>query len=180
MSDIVIENIVVSTQVTDAVDLQKISAVIPGAIYNPDEIPAVILHVDTPKSVVMLFADGHAMITGIRSTEDIETIFDLLAKKLSVVEYKVLDTPVVTSHQVIASVHLNQPLDLAFLAQKLSNTSYNPKRFPGLVYKGENPNAVILLFNTGKIVCAVTTIEEVAGAVQNITEKLMSFRMDDK
>ncbi|MEM0466306.1 MAG: hypothetical protein QXX20_01710 [Candidatus Thermoplasmatota archaeon] len=175
MADLVIENIVVSTQLTGPVDLQKVSTAVPGTTYTPNEVPAVMFHIDAPKAVVMLFADGHAMITGVRSTDEIEIILDLIAKKLSVVGHTISEEPLVTSHQVIGSVDLRRPLDVRALAKRLSNATYNPRCFPGIIYKTEDPNAVILLFHTGKVVCSATTIDEVSRAVQNIQEKLSSL-----
>jgi transcription initiation factor TFIID TATA-box-binding protein len=175
MVDITIENIVVSTQITGPVDLQKLSTILPGTKYNPDEVPALIFHIDAPKAVVMLFSDGHVMITGPRSTIDVETVIGLLSTKLTVAGDTVVSSPEVQSHHVVASVDLHKPLDLASLAGRLLNASYNPKDFPGIVYKLEHPNAVILLFHTGKVVCNVTSYDEVAAAIQTMTEKLSSL-----
>jgi TATA-box binding protein (TBP) (component of TFIID and TFIIIB) len=44
-----------------------------------------------------------------------------------------------------------------------------------LVYKGDDPNTVILLFGSGKIVCNGINLEEVTVALDKILEKLLSF-----
>jgi transcription initiation factor TFIID TATA-box-binding protein len=52
---------------------------------------------------------------------------------------------------------------------------YNRKVFPGLVYKGDDPNTVILLFDSGKIVCNGIRFEDVTVALDKMLEKLLSF-----
>ncbi len=50
---------------------------------------------------------------------------------------------------------------------------YEPEQFPGLIYRMENPKAVILVFASGKLVCTGTTKEkEVHEAVMKLRQKL--------
>ena len=54
---------------------------------------------------------------------------------------------------IVASASLNHNIPLIKLAEKLSNTEYNPEQFPGLVMKIKEPKASALIFGSGNIVC---------------------------
>jgi transcription initiation factor TFIID TATA-box-binding protein len=76
---------------------------------------------------------------------------------------------------VTVSADLHQELKLRNLAKFLQIPEYSPRVFPGLVYKGEDPNTVILLFDSGKMVCNGKSVEEATVAVKKMVEKLVSF-----
>ncbi|ATZ61446.2 MAG: TATA-box-binding protein [Methanosarcinales archaeon Met12] len=54
---------------------------------------------------------------------------------------------------VVASTAIGQELDLKSLALKFDVAEYDPKQFPGLVYRTTNPKTAALVFKSGKIVC---------------------------
>lgn len=54
---------------------------------------------------------------------------------------------------VVASTQIDQELDLKALAMDIEGTDYNPDRFPGLIFRTEDPKAATLIFRSGKIVC---------------------------
>ena len=54
---------------------------------------------------------------------------------------------------VVAAVTLNQRFDLNAIVKGFPRVEYNPKRFPGLVFRLKKPRTAILIFNTGKMVC---------------------------
>ena len=53
----------------------------------------------------------------------------------------------------VASVTLNQRFDLNAIVKEFPGVEYNPKRFPGLVFRLKKPKTAILIFTTGKMVC---------------------------
>lgn len=60
--------------------------------------------------------------------------------------------PPVTIENVVVSASLGRELDLEALAADLPGTTYDPSRFPGLVYRNADPEVVVLLFGSGKVV----------------------------
>jgi len=54
---------------------------------------------------------------------------------------------------VVAVVTLNQRFDLNAIVKGFPGVEYNPKRFPGLVFRLKKPKTGILIFSTGKMVC---------------------------
>ncbi|MEM1798270.1 MAG: hypothetical protein QXX87_03515, partial [Candidatus Jordarchaeales archaeon] len=80
---------------------------------------------------------------------------------------------------VVASVTLNQRLDLNLIAEKLPNTEFDPDQFPGLVLRLEQPKTATLIFNSGKMVCTGSKSEKDAvKAVKKIIEHLKEIGID--
>ncbi len=74
---------------------------------------------------------------------------------------------------VVASVTLNQRIDLELITKNLENAEYEPEQFPGLVYHLEEPKAAALIFGSGKIVCTGTkSVEEAKRAIYKIIEDI--------
>jgi len=55
---------------------------------------------------------------------------------------------------VVASVTLDQRIDLEKVARSILNVEYDPEQFPGLVYRLEKPKTATLIFSSGKMVCS--------------------------
>jgi transcription initiation factor TFIID TATA-box-binding protein len=60
---------------------------------------------------------------------------------------------------VVATVDLNQDLNLEGILEVTPGAKYNPQGFPGLVYKLMRPRTTILIFTSGKMVCTGAKIE---------------------
>ena len=54
---------------------------------------------------------------------------------------------------VVGSTGIGQEMNLKQLTLALEGADYDPKRFPGLVYRTKDPKTAALLFRSGKIVC---------------------------
>ena len=68
---------------------------------------------------------------------------------------------------VVASTGIDQELNLEALAADLPGTEYDPDRFPGLVYRLQEPKAACLIFRSGKIVSTgAQSIDDVHAAVE--------------
>jgi transcription initiation factor TFIID TATA-box-binding protein len=154
-------------------DLQKLSVILPEVTYNPDEAPALIMQCRKPRSVVTLFSDGTVTLTGPKSMADVEEVVKMIRDRLLVIGVEPEERPEVTVCNTTVSTDLGRTLDLKALAKSLENTEYNPKQFPGLIYQTEHPKAVILLFDSGKIVCNGGTLEEIQQPLETLMKKLM-------
>jgi len=53
---------------------------------------------------------------------------------------------------IVATVTLDQGLDLGAIARSIPNVEYDPEEFPGLVLRLDNPKLTALVFSTGKMV----------------------------
>ena len=78
---------------------------------------------------------------------------------------------------MVATAYLGGELNLTETAicLGLENIEYEPEQFPGLVYRIKKPKVAMLLFSSGKIVCAgARNTEDVSKAVEKLAEELSS------
>jgi transcription initiation factor TFIID TATA-box-binding protein len=77
---------------------------------------------------------------------------------------------------VVASTGIGQEIYLKQVTLALEGADYDPKEFPGLVYRTKNPKAASLLFGSGKIVCTgAKSIDEVHKAVESVFHSLRNI-----
>ncbi|MEM2143363.1 MAG: TATA-box-binding protein [Candidatus Thorarchaeota archaeon] len=81
--------------------------------------------------------------------------------------------PITKIENVVASVILNQRLDLDEIAATMPNVEFDPEQFPGLVYRLKSPKTATLIFNSGKMVCTGAKSEkEAKKAVHKIVKNI--------
>ena len=74
---------------------------------------------------------------------------------------------------VVASVTLDQKMDLLDIMKVFRNVEYRPKQFPGLVFRLKRPKTATLIFSTGKMVCTGAKSEKLARrAVHKVVREL--------
>jgi transcription initiation factor TFIID TATA-box-binding protein len=74
---------------------------------------------------------------------------------------------------IVATVILNQTLDLALIEQAIQDIEYNPEQFPGLILRLENPKVTALIFKSGKMV--VTGAKKTQDLIRAVKKILKSF-----
>lgn len=81
--------------------------------------------------------------------------------------------PSVEIQNVVASVTINQRLDLAQIQKTFPDVEYKPAQFPGLVFRLQKPKTATLIFSSGKMVCTGAKSEqESIKAVQTVVKLL--------
>jgi transcription initiation factor TFIID TATA-box-binding protein len=81
-----------------------------------------------------------------------------------------------TIQNVVASVTMKQTFNLVDIHKIVPNSEYNPKKFPGLVYRIKRPKSSTLIFRTGKMVCTGTKSEKQAiSAVHRVVKDLKGY-----
>ena len=179
MVDIKVENIVASTIFSEKLDLDMITQSLEEAEYEPEQFPGLVYRLKEPKTATLLFRSGKANITGAKSVEDVHKAVAIIAeklRKLGVDVYKNKDFKIVIQN-IVATSDLGVELNLNAVAMGLGleNVEYEPEQFPGLVYRIAEPKVAILLFGTGRIVCAgAKKIEDVSKAIEKLSEELSS------
>ena len=74
---------------------------------------------------------------------------------------------------VVASVTLDQKINLLDIMKVFRNVEYRPKKFPGLVFRIKRPKTATLIFSTGKMVCTGAKSERLArSAVRKVVREL--------
>ncbi len=74
---------------------------------------------------------------------------------------------------IVASTSFGNELDLEAIADALDETKYDPKHFPGLIYRLKEPKTATLLFRSGKVICTgAKSLEQVKLAIRNVAKKI--------
>lgn len=82
----------------------------------------------------------------------------------------------ITIENVVASTKLSEDFDLQKIESRLKGAEYNKVKFPGLVYRIENPKAAFLVFTSGKVVCTGSkNIESANAAIIKLANTLKSI-----
>lgn len=75
---------------------------------------------------------------------------------------------------IVATVILENNLDLNLIETRIPDVEYNPDQFPGLVYRMENPKVTALIFKSGKmVITGAKNIKQLVIAVKRILKMLM-------
>jgi transcription initiation factor TFIID TATA-box-binding protein len=178
MTEIKIQNIVASTTFADKLDLDVIAQSLEEAEYEPEQFPGLVHRLNEPKTATLLFRSGKANCTGAKNVEDVRKTVDIIAEKLEKIGVKVYKNPEIVIQNIVATSDLEGELNLSevALALGLENVEYEPEQFPGLVYRIKEPKVAMLLFGSGKIVCAgARKTEDVVLAVDKLSKELSSL-----
>ncbi len=74
---------------------------------------------------------------------------------------------------VLSITYEDTEFDLKKVFSSLDGTVYNPKRFPGVVYKSVHPSPSFLIFASGKMICAgASSMKDANRAIRKLTRKL--------
>jgi len=169
-----IQNIVVSVTYEDTeFNLNKLARSLEGARYDPELFAAIIYKSEEPRASFLIFASGKINCVGARSMNDAKLAIKKLTRKLRKARIKVKSEPKVKVQNIVASVDFGRELDIEHIARRFENTEYNPEIFPGLVFRLDDPKVAVLLFTSGKGVCAgVRSMRDVKRAAQKMNRIL--------
>ncbi len=175
MTEIKVQNIVASTTFAEKLDLDVIAQSLEDAEYEPEQFPGLVYRLSSPKTATLLFRSGAANCTGAKTIEDVKTTVEIIAEKLEKIGVKVYKNPEIIIQNIVATSDLGGELNLSevAIALGLENVEYEPEQFPGLVYRLKEPKVAMLLFGSGKIVCAgARKTEDVLLAVDKVSKEL--------
>jgi transcription initiation factor TFIID TATA-box-binding protein len=178
MIKVKVENIVASTVLAEKLDLDMISQSLEEAEYEPEQFPGLIYRLKNPKTATLLFTSGKSNCTGAKNIEDVRKTIDIIAEKLRKLGMNIHKNLEIVVQNMVATADLGGDLNLNEVAVGLGleNVEYEPEQFPGLVYRIKEPKVAMLLFGSGKIVCAgARKTEDVSIAVEKLSEELTSL-----
>jgi len=170
-----IQNVVLSvTYEGTEFNLNKLARSLDGASYDPESFPGVIYKSEDPRASFLIFASGKMNCVGAESMANAKLAIKKLTRKIRESRIRVKAEPKVKIQNIVASVNFGRKFDLEHIAGRFENAEYEPEVFPGLVFRLDDPKAVLLLFTSGKGVCAgVNSMRDVNRAAQK-TNKILS------
>jgi transcription initiation factor TFIID TATA-box-binding protein len=154
-------------------NLEKLARSLDGARYDPEVFPGIAYKSYDPLASFLIFASGKMNCVGAKSMKDAKLAIKKLTKKLKKSGVKIKAEPKVKVQNIVASFDFGTEFDLERIARTFDNTEYEPEVFPGLVFRMEDPHVVVLLFVSGKGVCAgAKSTKDINRAAINITKIL--------
>jgi len=84
-----------------------------------------------------------------------------------------------TIENVVASTGVDRELDLDAVAEDLDGTDYDQEKFPGAVYRTQDPKSAALIFRSGKIVCTgAKSTDDVYESLDIVFDELRDLGID--
>jgi len=168
-----IQNVVATGDLNQRLDLESILRVAPETKYEPEKFPGLVYRLRKPKTATLLFTSGKMVCTGAKSEASARTAIGRVADELKAHGIVIMGKPEARIENIVASADLGGIISLEDVAARLTKTMYEPEQFPGLVYRMDEPNVVILIFASGKLVIAGAKREaELWLAAENLKETL--------
>lgn len=170
-----IQNVVASTGIDHELDLEALDQDLVGADFDPDNFPGLVYRTQDPKAAALIFRSGKVVCTGASSVNDVHEAINIVFGKLRDLGIPIDDSPEITVQNIVSNADLGEAMNLNAIAigLGLEDVEYEPEQFPGLVYRMDNPEVVVLLFGSGKIVITGgQQPEDASAAVENMIEEL--------
>ena len=169
--DVKVENIVAVITLDAALDQEKIAKKVPGMV-KPKQFPGLVYRVKDLKVAFLIFRTGKFICSGARNKTTIDKALQHLLKKLSKV-HRIKNKPRVEVVNMVSSADLGFMVHLDKLAVESWNVEYEPEQVPGLVYRLDDPHAVMLIFRSGKIIIAGTKTRKHAKQAAEKTQEMI-------
>lgn len=168
-----VENVVAYAVIGKQIPLNRLVGNVKNAEYEPDQFPGLVYRIDKPKSAALIFSSGKIVCTGTRSIEDAEIAITKVVYKLKNLGISVPNSIDVRIDSILASTKIDAKLKLNEVAYSLEGSEYNPEQLNGIVYKVKDPNATMILFRSGKILCTgAKSVDEIFAALDKLKSKL--------
>jgi transcription initiation factor TFIID TATA-box-binding protein len=106
-------------------------------------------------------------------------VYKSLIRVLKISKVDIQYKPIINIENIVATVTLDQGLDLYAMERSVPNVEYDPDQFPGLIFRLESPKVTSLIFKSGKmVVTGAKSTEELIKAVKRIIKTLKKHGID--
>ena len=164
-----IVNVVASATIDQRLDLKDITKKFPEVEWNPELFPGAVFRLKNPKTATLLFSTGKMVCTGSKSEELARKAIKKVVQELRKGKIKIKNEATVTIQNIVSSINLGGRVHLEQAARTLPRSMYEPEQFPGLIHRMLDPKTVILVFSSGKLVCAgARNVKDVHRSVHNL------------
>lgn len=176
-----IQNVVASTGIGQELDLQAVASDLAGVDYNPEQFPGIVYRsANHPRATALIFRSGKIVCTGATSVEGVHEAVHATFDALGDIGVPVEESPEITVQNIVTSGDFGERLNLPAIAIDLglATIEYEPEQFPGLVYRLDEPDVVVLLFGSWKMVITGGTVpEDGEAAVETICSRLTDLTL---
>lgn len=177
-----IENVVTVTDDlgVSGLNIEKINEDLESTEYDTEQFPGLVYRTKNPETSTLIFQSGYAINTGAKSPGGTDTAFKQLFRELRDIGVGVGPDPELRVENIVASADLGKSFDLNTVAAALGheNVEYDPDEFSGLIYRLDDPDVVVLLFDNGKLITTGTDRPKDADeAVDSILAELRDLNL---
>ena len=173
---VTIENVVASINFGVPIDLYAMATHNSFLSYNPTKFPALVLRLAKPKTTVLIFSSGKAVIVGAKSEYDIKRIVKRVALFLKDNGINLKSNAKASVKNIVASFSIGKAINLEKLGSTLEDSLYEPEQFPGLLYRASD--AVFIIFASGKIICTGTKSEkQLMAAIESFLNVFQAYAL---
>ena len=155
-----IENLVSTANLGCQLNLREIAMQAKNAEYNPKRFSAVIMKIKEPKTTALIFSTGKIVCLGAKSEFESKKSCRKFAKIIKSLGYPVVFKDFKIQNVVgsadarfqisLTKLYIHFVKNINFKGK--SFIAYEPEQFPGLIYRMVEPNIVIIIFFSGKLV----------------------------
>ena len=184
-----IENIVSTANLCCELNLREIALQARNAEYNPKRFSAVIMKIKEPKTTALIFSSGRMVCLGAKNEEESKKASRTFAKIIKSLGYPVVFKEFKIQN-IVGSVDAKFKISLIKLYIHLiknnnykgkSFVAYEPEQFPGLIYRMIEPNIVLLIFVSGKLVLTGgKEREDIYNGFRKIYPLLSKFKVEEE
>lgn len=177
-----VENVVASTSLGMELDLSQLAMDMDGVDYDPDKFPGLVYRIHDPKAAALIFRSGKVVCTGAESIPAVEEALEHTFNKIASLGLDVDEDPTIHIQNMVASADLGESLNLNAIAigLGLESVEYEPEQFPGLVYRLDEPDVVVLLFGSGKmVITGGKDQDDVTEAIDHVADELEKLGLVD-
>ena len=171
-----IVNVVATTSLNQRLDIDSILRFSPSAEYRPALFPGLVYRLKKPKTATLIFSVGKMICTGTKSEEQAKRAILKVIQELKENGVFIVETPEVKIVNIVASIDLGGRIDLEESVKSLEKIMYEPEQFPGLIYRMDEPKVVMLLFTSGKTVCAGARKEKDVARAGNVLQSILESK----
>jgi TATA binding protein of transcription factor TFIID len=145
-----VENIVATLDLGVSLDLEYLAGVLPGADYDANRFPGLVLRLKDPKIAFLIFKNGKVVCTGSKSMRQVGECVGALVSMLREHGVSVPVAPTPHVENIVATCDLHAMVNIEKAVFLLGNAFYDPEVFPGLVYA--DFGATFLIFYSGRVI----------------------------
>lgn len=174
MPEVQVENVVISCPIAQSLDLAALSSALTHATYAPEEAPVLLVEIPRPHAAVFLFSSGLMKVTGVTSLTEGEDVVRLMVERLGMLGVKTEPDPVLTVENVVASLAHGSPLVLGEVEKRIDTVPVDQPGFPGVMARMEDPQTVVVVFDSGKMVADGPSLDVVTSALTRLEAALVS------
>ena len=145
-------NVVASVRFGKQIAIEKLMKTSKQKSKNHNAVSGVIYHTEEPKAAVMISPSGLVTCTGTKNINDAKTAIRIAITRMQDAGIPVPQKYIVNIEDITAVILLKNILNLEEISFSLKDSSFDPSRIPGLVWRPDKTISFILQAN-GKIIC---------------------------